>query len=71
MAIRTVANASQLNAAIRSASSGDTIQLKAGNYGTVKIANSSKALSIEFGIRLESGDLQGGHGGEIVEPDPR
>lgn len=47
MAIRTVANASQLNAAIRSASSGDTIQLKAGNYGTVKIANSSKALSIE------------------------
>ena len=48
MAIRTVANASQLNAAIRSASSGDTIQLKAGNYGTVTIANSSKALTIEF-----------------------
>ncbi len=33
MAVRTVSNASQLNAAIKSASSGDTIKLKAGNYG--------------------------------------
>ena len=70
MAIRTVANASQLNAAIRSASSGDTIQLKAGNYGTVKIANSSKALSIESESAWNPA-IQGGHGGEIVEPDPR
>jgi len=47
MAIRTVANASQLNAAIKSAGNGDTIKLKAGNYGSVKIANSNKVLTIE------------------------
>lgn len=47
MAVRTVSNASQLNAAIQSASSGDTIKLKAGNYGQLNIANSSKVLTIE------------------------
>ena len=47
MAIRTVSNASQLYAAINSAGNGDTIKLKAGNYGTIKIANSSKILTIE------------------------
>lgn len=47
MAIRTVSNASELTATIRSANSGDTIKLKPGNYGQVNIANSNKVLTIE------------------------
>ena len=48
MAIRTVSNASQLNAAIKSAVNGDTIKLNGGNYGSIKIANVNKNIDIEF-----------------------
>lgn len=46
MALHTVSNAAELSARIRSASDGDTIVLKAGHYGQLNIANSSKALTI-------------------------
>ncbi|WP_424930028.1 right-handed parallel beta-helix repeat-containing protein [Amaricoccus tamworthensis] len=46
MATVKVSNASQLNSAIRSASNGDTIQLKAGNYGSVTINGISKSITL-------------------------
>lgn len=48
MTIRTVSNASQLNAAINAANNGDTIKLNAGNYGSIKIANVNKNIDIEL-----------------------
>lgn len=46
MATVKVSNASQLNSAIRSASNGDTIQLKAGSYGSVTINGISKSITL-------------------------